>query len=117
MATLRIMYWKEIPVQVKSKEPEKEVSVQLGERFQQAVDAIAMFDGSINSDEYLESWQWGEEFHTTESAEHAANELASKFNDNMPADFVKRIRDMQRNGTRNPSPGAIDKWAGISKEE
>jgi hypothetical protein len=29
----------------------------------------------------------------------------------MPADFTLKIVAMQKDGTRNPAPGAIDHWA------
>ena len=48
---LRIMYWKEIPVQIQAKDTSSTVSRQLEERFQKAIDSIAMYDGSAGSDE------------------------------------------------------------------
>ena len=54
------MYWKEIPVQVQAEDAVGAVSVQLDERFQRGVDAVAMLDGSAGGDEYLMAWEWGE---------------------------------------------------------
>lgn len=107
------MYWKEIPVQVKGEDQDGTVSVPLAPRFQEAADAVAMFDGSMGSDAYLESWEWGPEIDKPGSAADAANELAETINSTMPDDFVARIRDMERDGTRDGTPGAIDSWAGI----
>ena len=113
MATVRVMYWKEIPVQVKGEDSQGTVSVPLEPRFQEAADAVAMLDGSAGTDAYLDGWQWGPPLDRSGSARDAANALAGQINETMPADFVARIRDMQRDGSRNPVPGAIDAWAGI----
>ena len=55
------MYWKEIPVQIQAQDAgAPPVGVPLDARFQQGVDAIAMFDGSMGSDDYLMAWEWHE---------------------------------------------------------
>lgn len=113
MARVRVMYWKEIPVQIQAQDENGQVSRPLDSRFQEAADAIAMFDGSAGTDEYLEAWSTGEFFETSGDADSAADGLASLFNEGMPSDFVARIRDLQKNGERDESPGAIDSWAGI----
>ena len=56
MAKVRIMYWKEIPVQVQAEDESGAVSRPLDARFQQGVDAISMLDGSAGSDDYLMGW-------------------------------------------------------------
>jgi hypothetical protein len=113
LATVRVMYWKEIPVQVKGEDGQGSVSVPLAPRFQEAADAIAMLDGSAGTDAYLDAWQWGPAIERPGAAAEAAHEIADRINSTMPNDFVARIRDMERNGTRDPEPGAIDLWAGI----
>ena len=60
MAKVRVMYWKEIPVQVQAANGPEQVSKPLDERFQQGADAISMFDGSAGTDDYLMAWNWGE---------------------------------------------------------
>ena len=60
MTQIRIMYWKEIPVQVQARDDSGVVSRQLHPRFQQGVDAVALFDGSAGADEYLMAWEWGQ---------------------------------------------------------
>jgi dihydrofolate reductase len=51
MAIARVMYWKEIPVQVLAEDGSDRFSVQLDSAFQEAVDAIAMLDGSAGTDD------------------------------------------------------------------
>ena len=105
-----ILYWKEIPVQVKAENDQTAISVPLDHRFQEAADAIAMMDGSYGSDEYLDAWQWGQKSDSDLDPEQAANQLAQRINKGMPDDFVARIRDLHNSGNRDPEPGAIDHW-------
>ena len=53
MAKVRVMYWKEIPVQVQAEDDTGQVSKPLHNRFQQGLDTISMFDGTSGSDDYL----------------------------------------------------------------
>ena len=110
MAKVRIMYWKEIPVQVQAEDERGKSSKQLDERFQQGVDAIATFDGSVGTDDYLMAWEWGEHKDADGTAEEAASALAARFNERFPMDFVVRVRDLHRSGERDPTPGAVDHW-------
>ena len=110
MATIRVMYWKEIPIQVQAEDDQGTMSVLLEERFQQAADSISMMDGSAGSDEYLMGWEWGESIQIEGDARTTSDKFADKINSSMPPNFVARIRDMQMGGTRTPHAGAIDHW-------
>ena len=106
------MYWKEIPVQVQAQDADGDntVSKPLDGRFQQGVDAISMFDGSSGTDDYLDGWDWGE-FQVVEgSPQEAAAQVAARYEQRFPPDFVARIRGLHRDGTRDPLPGAVDHW-------
>lgn len=109
-AKARILYWKEIPVQFQVSDNQQTVSVPLAPKFQEAVDAIAMFDQSIISDEYLNSWIWGNWQEFNKTATETTSHLSNKFNCNFPEDFVKRIRDLHKSGSRSGTPGSIDHW-------
>ncbi len=104
------MYWKEIPVQVQAEDGARVVSVQLDDRFQRGVDAVAMFDGSAGGDEYLMAWDWGEYSDADGGVEEAAAALAALYNSRFPHDFVTRIRQLHLTGDRDPRPGAADHW-------
>ena len=110
MARVRVMYWKEIPVQVQAQDDSGQVSKPLDDRFQQGVDAISMFDGSGGTDEYLAGWEWGEYSEIEGSADKVAAAVADGYNRGYPKDFVGRIRDLHRSGQRDPRPGATDNW-------
>jgi len=60
MARYQIMYWKDIPSQVRAEDSEGMLKAMLADRFQQAIDAAAMVDGSTDTDDYLAGWDWGE---------------------------------------------------------
>ena len=110
MSRVRMMYWKEIPLQVQGEDDTGKVSMQLDDRFQEGVDSVSMFDGSAGNDDYLEGFQWGSYVQMDGSPEKVASTLVSKFNQKFPKDFVTRIRDLHRSGKREPSPGAVDGW-------
>ena len=109
MTRVRVMYWKEIPVQVQAEDDNGRVSRQLEDRFQKAADAVAMKDGSEGTDEYLDAWEFGPYKEAEGVATDVAEQLGSKF-EQMPFNFVQRIVKMQDDGTRVPKPGAIDHW-------
>tara|TARA_Y100000817_G_C16746652_1_gene494997 strand:+ start:307 stop:660 length:354 start_codon:yes stop_codon:yes gene_type:complete len=106
----QIMYWKEIPVQIKVDDGDETISHPLDSRFQQAVDAISMLDGSMGSDDYLMGWNWGNEIKAEGSAKDISNKISEKYNLLMPKDFVARIRDLHKSGKRTEIPGSIDHW-------
>lgn len=109
MARVRVMYWKEIPVQVQAEDENGRVSRPLEDRFQKAADAVAMKDGSQGTDEYLEAWGFGPYSEIDGVAAEVAEQLATKLQ-GIPTNFVKRIIKMHEDGTRDPAPGAIDHW-------
>ena len=108
--SVQILYWKEIPIQVQADDGSTQASRPLDSRFQEAADAIAMFDGSSGSDAYLDAWEWQHFADLDGAPDAAASQVAEQFNTGMPADFVARIRDSITNDTRDPSPGAINGW-------
>ena len=59
MAKYQVMFWKHIPSQVKAGEGATEVKRMMPDRFQVAIDAFAMKDGSTDMDAYLDGWHWG----------------------------------------------------------
>lgn len=60
MASYQVLYWHDIPVQVRAKGEGGRASMVLPERFQEAVDLAAMSVGLIGSDEYTDAFRWGE---------------------------------------------------------
>ena len=61
MAFYQVLYWKDIPAQVRVLvEGRRPQSRQMPERFQQEIDARAMREGLVGTDEYLQHWHWSE---------------------------------------------------------
>ena len=110
MTRVRVMYWKEIRVQVQAEDGDNRVTRQLDDRFQKAVDAVAMIDGSQGTDEYLEGWQFGPYFDHDGEAADCAESVARKL-EKMPENFVKRFLKLQKSGERNVQPGSFDIWS------
>ena len=110
MATVRMLYWKEIPTQVQAEDESGKVSHPLDARFQQGVDVVAMVDGSSGTDAYLEAWEWGKAEYVEGTAAEAAEIVADSYNSGFPADFVTRIRELHQSGVRDVTPGSIDDW-------
>lgn len=107
---VRILYWKEVPVQVQAEDEGGRLSLMLDHRFQEGADALAMLEGSYGSDDYLDGWHWTEPSEVEGTAREAAAEVAERYNRGMPADFVARLRDLHNEDMRDPTPGAIDGW-------
>lgn len=53
----QIIYWRDIPAQVKARAGRKRVSRPLSDRFQEAIDEAAMRAKVVGSDEYLAEWR------------------------------------------------------------
>jgi hypothetical protein len=84
MATYQVMFWKHIPAQVKAWDERGEVKRMLPDRFQAAIDAYAMKDGSTEMDAYLEAWRWGDAQERAGSAEEVANTLVKELDEANP---------------------------------
>ena len=60
MTSYQILYWHNIPLQVRAGGRRDRVSVELPPRFQEAVDSAAMAAGLAGADGYLSGFVWGE---------------------------------------------------------
>lgn len=60
MASYQIVYWRDIPAQVKVGSGRSRVARQMSLRFQEAIDRAAMRSGLFNTDDYLAEWRTGE---------------------------------------------------------
>jgi hypothetical protein len=57
VAELTVIWWRDIPAQVRVKAGRTRASGELPGRFQEAIDAAAMRAGLIGSDTYMEEWR------------------------------------------------------------
>src|SRR5258707_3091625 len=61
MARVRIIQWRDLPSLVEAEEGGETVRVQLSQRFQDLIDAVAMREGATESEAYLAGWAPGPE--------------------------------------------------------
>jgi hypothetical protein len=78
MATYKILYWQEIPSQIKAEDDMDDVTVQLPDRFQERIDRMAARRGLQDSDAYLAEWKWSEEEEREGSAEEVAEAVRAE---------------------------------------
>jgi hypothetical protein len=57
MASLTVLYWRDIPAQVIAREGRAMAKRELPARFQEAIDMAAMKDGARDEDSYLAGWR------------------------------------------------------------
>jgi len=83
MALFQILYWKDIPSQVKAWDDFDETKLELAPRFAARIDQAAQSQGLTQTDDYLAQWKWSDEQERNGSPEEVAqavkNELESKF--------------------------------------
>jgi hypothetical protein len=72
MATYKILYWQEIPTQIKAEDDSDDATVMLDDRFMKQIDILAAKRGLQSADDYLAQWKWSEE----EEREGSAREVA-----------------------------------------
>jgi hypothetical protein len=80
MAKFQIMYWHDIPVQVRAGERRDRVSIELPQRFQEAVDKAAMDAGLTGTDAYLDGFHWSEPEEKHGSPEAVATAVSIELN-------------------------------------
>jgi hypothetical protein len=81
-----VLYWQEIPSQVKAEDDEgDEVNLPLPARFIALIDRAAMERGLKGADDYLAQWNWGEESERDGSADEVARAVASELEARFPA--------------------------------
>jgi hypothetical protein len=78
MATYKILYWQEIPSQIKAEDDMDDVTVQLPDRFQERIDLMAARRGLQDADAYLAEWKWSEEEDREGSAEEVAAAVSAE---------------------------------------
>jgi hypothetical protein len=90
-----IVYWRDIPAQVRSRAGRQRLSLPLSDRFQQAIDEAAMRAGKSDADGYLEAWRTSDPFEREGEPEAAAAALAAEIETAYPPE---RLRRMAANG-------------------
>ena len=81
MATLSVIYWRDIPAQVVAEKgrgrSREQAKIELHRRFALAIDEAAMRDGADSTDDYLADWRRGTAQECTDDL-HAEAERQAK---------------------------------------
>jgi len=89
MAKYAILNWQDLPSLVEATDENGTHKIQLSEAFQALIDNVAMKQGLVGSDAYLDDWNRGEPQERDGSAEEVvkavAAELEAQFDDIMAA--------------------------------
>ena len=75
MATYKILYWQEIPTQIKADDDLDEVTLRLDARFMDRIDQLAAQRGLQGTDDYLAQWRWSDEQERDGTAEEVARAI------------------------------------------
>ena len=83
MAFYQILYWQDIPSQVKAWDDFDEFKLELPIRFTARIDDSAQKQGLTKADDYLAQWKWSGE----QEREGAAAEVAEAVKQELEAQF------------------------------
>ena len=96
MAEYQILYWHDIPLQVRVGSRRSRVRLELAPRFQDAVDRAAMAAGLTGTDEYLDGFHWGETQERAGSEEEVAATVVSELETAYPQlDWQRSVRTIR----------------------
>lgn len=96
MAKYKILYWYDIPTQVRAEDEHGRTGVQLPERFQLAIDEAAMAAKVVGDEAYTGGYQWGAEQEMEGSAQYVAQAVADKISaENIEIDWQATARKLK----------------------
>lgn len=87
----QIIYWRDIPAQVKAKAGRERSGRQLAKRFGVAIDEAAMRAGLTGSDDYLGQWRTGEAQEREGDPAEVAAAVAAEVEAAYPPERVQRL--------------------------
>jgi len=75
MAIYQILYWQDIPSQVKAWDDFDEAKIELSQEFIIKIDNAAKDQGLTAEDDYLNQWNWGQEQERAGTPEEVIKEV------------------------------------------
>ena len=78
MARYKVLYWQEIPTQIKAEDETDDVTFMLDEKLMTQIDILAARRGLQNADDYLAQWKWSDEEEREGSAREVADALKAE---------------------------------------
>lgn len=99
MTRIEILYWKDIPSQVRGEDEDGRVRRILPQIYQQVIDQAAMLAGDADTDAYLAGWRA-----EVSESEASAQEAVDAAYDALIAEYnEERLKEMLRAYQRGPS--------------
>lgn len=87
----QIVYWRDIPAQVRVRSGRERTARQLSDRFQEAIDEAAMRDRVTTTDDYLDEWRTTEWQESEEAPEPLAERLATQLESAYSQDRLAKL--------------------------
>jgi hypothetical protein len=78
VAIYKILYWQEIPTQIKAEDDVEDVTLQLDGKFMERIDMLAAKRGLQAADDYLAQWNWSAEQEREGSAQEVAERVRAE---------------------------------------
>jgi hypothetical protein len=78
MALFQILYWQNIPSQIKVWDDFDEIKIELPQKFAVKIDHAAQQQGLTHSDDYLAQWKWSEEEERAGNAQEVADQVTKE---------------------------------------
>jgi Virulence factor len=72
VATYTVLYWQEIPSQIRAEDDFDAITLPLDPRFMERIDQLAAQRGLQGTDEYLAEWRWSDAQEREGTAEEVA---------------------------------------------
>ena len=84
MATYKVLYWQEVPSQIKAEDEEDECTLPLAPRFLERIDQLAGQRGLQGADDYLAQWRWSDVEQRDGSAREVAEAVKTELESRWP---------------------------------
>jgi hypothetical protein len=78
MATYKILYWQEVPSQIRVDDGADEITLPMPPRFLERIDMLAAKRKLQEADDYLAQWKWSDEEEREGSAEEVATAVMAE---------------------------------------
>lgn len=91
MATLTVLYWRDIPTQVVARAGRTTAKAELPRRFMEAVDSAAMRAGLFNSDDYLSHWRRGDPSPCSDDLDAAVADAVASLDSTYGSERLRRL--------------------------
>lgn len=93
MINYQIIYWRDIPAQIKLKEGRERMGMPLSKRFSVAIDEAAMRAGLTESSDYLAQWRKSEWQEREGELKETADRLAAELEAAYPAERLRALME------------------------